>query len=519
MSAIQGAARAALAKSDLSLQQISGAADSVALVSLVLAAGGDMRIWPDPVSGRNRYGTLAKPAPGEISFSSTTASNVSSEGFAAADRALQRLFGKTPEAARPPEQWFDDIREQLLRLLGLPDAAVVFAASGTDTEVLALGIAVGLATRPLTNIFMAPDETGNGVPLAASGQHFSDSTAIGETVATGEPIEGFGVDDLAVRSVPIRDETGAPRNAAAVDLEVAAAVEQELRRGRDVLLHVLDTSKTGLAGVTRATARSLAAAAGGRVRVVIDACQLRCSLAQLRKDLADGFIVMVTGSKFAGGPPFSGALLLPAAVADEIAARGDFPAGLADYSAALDWPQALREHLNIQFKSDANIGAGLRWAAALDHIASYAAAGELRQKPIIDHFSRAVRSRASGVEGILLHDDDAEDRLASRSIVPLTVLTPDGAFASMDEARHLQLALRDVYDGPTCHIGQPVRVGPRTVLRVSASDKDVADVAARMAAGQSLEKAFAPIDANLDAFFAKWSKIFSLLKCGVTSSG
>jgi hypothetical protein len=54
---------------------------------------------------------------------------------------------------------------------------------------------------------------------------------------------------------------------------------------------------------------------------------------------------------------------------------------------------------------------------------------------------------------------------------------------------------------------------------VSASAKDVADVAARMAAGQSLEKAFTPIDANLDAFFAKWSKIFSLLKRGVTSSG
>jgi hypothetical protein len=89
----------------------------------------------------------------------------------------------------------------------------------------------------------------------------------------------------------------------------------------------------------------------------------------------------------------------------------------------------------------------------------------------------------------------------------------------MGEARRLQLTLRDVCDGPTCHIGQPVRVGPRTVLRVSASAKDVADVAARMAAGQSLEKAFAPIDANLDAFFVKWSKIFSLLKCGVTSSG
>ncbi len=110
----------------------------------------------------------------------------------------------------------------------------------------------------------------------------------------------------------------------AMDREAAVMVEQELRRGRDVLLHVLDASKTGLMAVTRQTARSLAAAAPGRVRVVIDACQLRSPLAQLQRDLADGFMVTVTGSKFAGGPPFSGALLLPAAIAEEVAALGSF---------------------------------------------------------------------------------------------------------------------------------------------------------------------------------------------------
>jgi hypothetical protein len=500
--------QAALARSDWRLaQRLADSVGARASVSLILAGGGDMRIWPDPVTGRNRYGTLTKPAPDEISFSSTTASNISPEGFAAAGRALGRLFGAASEPTVGPDQWFDEIRDTIVALLGLSGAEAILAASGTDAEVLTLGLAAGLAAGPITNIFIAPDETGNGVPLAAAGRHFSNLTALGETVTAGSPIEGFFPDRIDVRTIAIRDEAGRPRDPAAMDREAAVMVEQELRRGRDVLLHVLDASKTGLMAVTRQTARGLAAAAPGRVRVVIDACQLRSPLAQLQRDLADGFMVTVTGSKFAGGPPFSGALLLPAAIAEEVAARGSFAAGLSDYSAALDWPAALRYRLGFSFKSEANIGLGLRWIAALDGIASLASVNEPQQGLIIDHFARLVRERAAGVKTLALHPDDADEYLASRSIVPLTVLSGDGAFAPLSEAQRVQLALRDHVDGPICHIGQAVRVGPRNVLRVGASARDVSGVAARMANGQSLEEAFQPIEADLDAIFAKWSRI------------
>lgn len=500
--------QAALAKSDWRLPpRPVDATDPRASVSLILAAGGDMRIWPDPVSGRNQYGTQTTPAPDEISFSSTTASNISPGGFDAADRALKQLFGTTPEPAIPPEQWFDDIRNGILGYLGLPGAEAILAASGTDTEVLALGLVTGLAARPITNIFIAPDETGNGIPLAAAGRHFSSSTAVSQTVAAGQPIDGLSPDRIDVRPIAIRDETGKPLDPKAIDHEVALTVERELRRGRDVLLHVLDASKTGLMGVTRQVARDLAAAAHGRVRVVIDACQLRCPLAQLQRDLADGFIVTVTGSKFAGGPPFAGALLLPAVMVDEVAARTAFPAGLSEYTAALDWPAALRDSLGLAFKSEANIGLGLRWVAALDSLASLSAVSESQQGLIIDSFARRVRDRARNLKGLALHPDDANEHLGSRSIVPLTALMDDGTFAPPSEAQRLQLALRDSTEGPICHIGQSVRVGPRTVLRMAASAQDVASVAARMAGGQSSDEAFQTIDADLDAMFAKWSKI------------
>ena len=50
------------------------------------------------------------------------------------------------------------------------------------------------------------------------------------------------------------------------------------------------------------------------VDVLVDACQMRLPLERIRACLAAGWMVLVTGSKFFGGPPFAGALLVPAPI-------------------------------------------------------------------------------------------------------------------------------------------------------------------------------------------------------------
>jgi len=499
--------RNGLANADLGSVSHTNAKQPLSSVSLLLGSGGDRRIWSDAATGRNRYGTLTTPASDEISFSSTTASNVSAEGFKAADRALKRLVGTDSVTAIPYHEWFDEIRNGVRGTLGAANAEVILAASGTDVEILSLCLVAALSARPITNIFIAPDETGNGIPLAAAGRHFSDLTALGRAVESGELLDGLSPGRIDVRTVPIRNEAGEQRTPEAIDYDVAALVEQELRRGRDVLVHVLDTSKTGLEGVSRQTARQLAGAAPGRVRILIDACQLRCPLSQVRQDLEDGFLVAVTGSKLVAGPPFAGALLIPAAVADEIAACRDIPAGLAEYTAAQDWPAALRERSNFVFKSEMNIGLSLRWAAALANLAPYALVDELLQAQIKQHFVDAVVARVTGVKGVSLHPDDHGTYLASRGIVPLTVLTSSGGFAAFSEAQNIQMALRRAVGGPICHVGQAVRIGPRVALRIGASSTDIAGIATRMDAGLSLQDAFKPIEADLDTVFSKWSEI------------
>jgi hypothetical protein len=487
---------------------------SSASISFLLGTGGDRRIWPDPITRRNRYGTRSTPADDEISFSSTTANNVSGEGFLAAGLELKRLTDIESPFAMTFDQWFADIRDRIVRNFGRKNAEVILAASGTDAELLALCLFAGLSKRPLTNILVAPDETGSGVSRAAAGCHYSDLAALGRAVQAGAPLEGLPADRIEVRKIAIRNDMGEPRDQHEIDADVIATVELELKRGRDVLVHVLDTSKTGLAGLTRHAARHVAALAPGQVQVVVDACQFRCSVSQLQQDLADGFVVTVTGSKFIGGPPFSGALLIPPALAEELATKADIPAGLSDYTAAQDWPAALRERTTFAFRSEFNLGLGMRWTAALASLDRYCEIAESQQRFVKEQFARLVRSKIEGLKAISLHPDDDGDHLGSSAIVPLTVINGSGSFASLEQTQNIHLLMRNSNEGPICHMGQAVLLGPRTVLRVAASASDVAAVSARMTAGQSLYQALRPIESKLDLLFLKLSAVLRHLQGG-----
>lgn len=467
---------------------------------MLLASGGDQRIWPDPVTRRNRYGTLCVPCPSEISFASTTASTIAEGGFAAASIALDALL-----AGEPPERWFDRIRDNVRAVLGAPTAEVILAASGTDAELLALALSSALSRRPLTNIIVAPDETGKSVPIAAKGCHFSDWTALGEQGRKGQLIDGLP-GDIEVRAIALRDARARPLDAAAVDAMVARTVEEELKRGRDVLLHILDASKTGLCGPSREMARQLALSAGTHVRVVVDACQLRCPLSLIGADLADGFMVAVTGSKFAAGPAYAGALLLPDAMIDAVA-DAELAAGMSAYCAALDLPERLRHSMSFTPLHEANIGLALRWEAALEGLSGFARIDEAQQALILGRFVSEVRERAGAIGRSARFEADLHREHAFTSIVPLTLSFADGALARAEDAERLQRALRDPAFGPVCHIGQGVTLAGRTMLRVAASALDVVRVGERLASGEALNAAFAPVAHDLDTLFAKWAAV------------
>ena len=173
-------------------------------LEVILAQGGDARLRVDPKRGLNRYGTAPRPRPEAIQFSSSTASSISDYGFLLCDEIRRRLLRESLAApnnrSEPWEELADAIRAEISALLALgPEQAdIVLAPSGTDTEFLAVLLALGgSAGHPLTNVLIAPEETGRGVALAGEGRYFDESTAVGIPVTKGAPrLAGLGDREL-----------------------------------------------------------------------------------------------------------------------------------------------------------------------------------------------------------------------------------------------------------------------------------------------------------------------------------
>jgi hypothetical protein len=455
-----------------------------AQLRLLLGSGGDERLWLDPVSRRNRYGAPVGPAPDELWFSSSTACAVSPRGWAAAGEALERLVSSDPRRGADIDAWFDGLRGRLLRHYGRPACEAVLCASGTEAEFLALLIARRLAGGAVANIVVAPAETGSGVPAAAAGRHFLARSSLGGPVAKGERLEGWRDAGIAVETLDIRRADGALRAPVDVDQDAAMRVERAVSAGAFALLHVLDASKTGQPGVSRAATREILARYPDRVLVVVDACQLRCPASVVQADLESGLSVMLTGSKFAGGPPFSGALMIPPTLAERLGEAGLGAEELAQYSAALDWPGALRPAL----PHPANLGLGLRWAAALAEIEAYEAAPRALRTELLSAFDRAVRERVEAARGLALLDP--ADRPGAPGLT--AIVHTDGVDA---RATYEALQRPAGPDRPICHLGQPVTVGARTALRVCASMPMITAAA---------EHGFQPLARELDRVFAAW---------------
>ena len=474
----------------------------------LLTSGGDERIAIDAVSGRNRYGAPDGMTCDEAWFSSSTATAITPRGYDAACQAFRSVLEGHDASAIPA--WFERLRARLLGAFGTPGAEVVLAGSGTELELVALAVARAVLRRPLTNLVVAPGETGRGVLLAAAGRHFLGSAPFRDRVACGELIEGFEDLETVVEAVDIRDQDGTPRSPDRIDDDVIRKVEASIAGDRRVLIHVLDCSKTNRSGLRRSTASALMARYQGQALVVVDSCQLRGSPVQVRADLRAGFMVMLTGSKFAAGPPFAGALLLP----PDILARLrdlDLPAGLLAYTAAEDWPAALRGRVTRQFEATDNIGVGLRWEAALAELERLLVVPVPFREAVVKAFAAAVATHIRANPRLALVDDGIGDgSQPAQTIWPIVAAGRDN-ISLTSEAVHRALRVPRPDDSAASkrifHVGQPVSIGPRSALRVCLSASQIVDAAENIAGHRSLETAVAPLLADLDGLFQKWMRI------------
>jgi hypothetical protein len=478
-------------------------ADLFGPLDRLLGSGGDPRLAINPTSGTNEYGCRPFPCPDMLSFASSTATSISQRAYdrvdIARDSLLQSAIAIGIDAAFDAR--IEAMRDELRACLGLSQAKVdvVFSPSGTDSQLQALLLVRALLGPALTTVIVAADQTGSGTADTARGHHFGAATANGGRVPKGEPVAGLA-HSVASVALPSFDATGGLHPQAEIDARVLGAIEQSVADGTNVLLQIMDSSKLGWRAPSDRCLDEIALRWPGQVQIVVDACQMRLGRPRLRKYLDRGYMVIVTGSKFFTGPPFSGALLVPADLSKALDAAGEVASGLCEYSSRSDWPKQWSA-LRSRFPVRTNLGQWLRWEAALQEIGAYYSVPDEFRRSALKTFGQEVELIIASSPSLRAlppqqRPDDGgvdDEELAATTIFPFLIRRDERAL-SLGDCRKIHRALaRDARHAvpanscgqpeiaaKLCLVGQPVALGgferhPIAVLRICAGARLVTE--------------------------------------------
>ncbi|MEA3036970.1 MAG: hypothetical protein QOH04_2747 [Sphingomonadales bacterium] len=420
----------------------------------LMTTGGDARLDLKLDSGLNRYFSAPRPS-GVLAYASSTANDISAPAHAHVQSVLAEL-GRGLDGAGYAAR-LEALRTRLRRAYALPDAVeIVFAPSGTDLEYVALAAVAGRGPNGIHNILLGADEVGSGCIHSAFGRYFAESTALGIATEAGAPVPGFGETRVEMIDVPVRDSAGRPRPSAEIAARMDEAIAGAAAAGRHVLVHLVHGSKTGLILPSLADLDALEARHGEAASFVVDACQARITSPAIADYLARGAIVLVTGSKFMGGPPFSGFAFLPPA----FRARAEpLAEGLATIFRRAEWPDGWPGAERLE--DSANPGLLLRLEASHFELERFQRLGLRQVTRIILAFHQAVR-------------DEVVDLTPARRVAPYPPGEKETAETHPIEMRTLStLDLtgfdggRATFDDATCwhqamlahgvRLGQPVK--------------------------------------------------------------
>jgi hypothetical protein len=421
-----------------------------------MTRGGDARIVLNPETGYNRY--YSTPYPRDVlAFASSTANDLSADAMA----WLQAEVGPGVaelDAGPAYAAYLDKLRDQLRGAYKLAaETDIFFAPSGTDLEYIALLAVAGKKPSGIANLLLGADEVGSGCIHSAAGRYFAHETALVADVQPGQDIAGLP--PVQMGDFPVRNPEGEAFDSATLKTQMEAAIANALAEDRFPVVHVVHGSKTGLVLPHLDDIDRLQARFGDDVTFVVDACQARITTQAIHDYLARGMIVFLTGSKFMGGPPFSGFALLPKGFA---ASSAPLAAGMATIFRRAEIPAgwAGRDALD----HSGNAGLALRLAASLFELERFQALTLERVTRVVSAFNHAAselakRLRARKVAAAPAEDvgEEAEHPIEMQTLVTLDLCHDASGAVSRSIDFDAAVGIHKAMTADGVRLGQPVR--------------------------------------------------------------
>lgn len=488
----------------------------------LLTSGGDSRTCLD-AKGKNKYYSSASPLYDTAMFGSCTSSSISPEGYNAALNYYRQLnaIENLDLKMEAVSEYFSLTRRELLSYMMKLDsymAQAIFTPSGTDAEYISLWAAwIASEKGSISNIVIGPSELGRGTVMAASAKYFDTLTPSGENVEIGRALDPELSSNVYVHTVPIREDSGSSFNVSNIDKKVLKLVENEIEIGRHVLLHLVAHSKTGIHAPSLEAVYDLKKRFGEEhLSIVIDAAQGRFSREGMLEAIKNGFMVIITGSKFFGGPGFCGAVVIPNALEERLKHETIIPKGFEKFFTANMFPSdwtGPRKALEKKLRSDDfELGVLLRWRASLAEIVRYYHTPSKLRYIILKAFSNIVPKIVNQSEMVCLvaelENISQEVRLLqSNTTVFNFTVKKDNKFLTREELSKLffllTLDMSNEIDELSVderrsldfkfQIGQPVVLGKNantelTVLRIAIGAVQISDLAVDVRFGRTLSQ-------------------------------
>mmetsp|Transcript_5386 Transcript_5386/g.9049 ORF Transcript_5386/g.9049 Transcript_5386/m.9049 type:complete len:484 (-) Transcript_5386:110-1561(-) len=455
---------------------------------LIFTTGGDDRLPLDPKTGANKY--HCKPFVLENSpfRGSCTCNTPTQTAFDAAKIYYEKLATEEVQI----EEVMQEVRERLMEIYGLPEGTGIFLTpSGSDAEYIPLLIAKNLnPQRQIMNIVVCNEEVGSGTLDAAGGRFFSGLEPIpgftsyaDDGVDMGDPVMGLG-EDVQTHAVIARNPDGSVVES---DAQIEKKLESCKSSGMIPICHSVFGSKTGIIQDYRDKFASKVEAMDGYF--VVDACQGRFEKEFLQDLVEKDAMVLITGSKFYRGPPFSGAVVIPPTIMNKLKEQeiaNPIPLGLNTFIGKAEIPKELpmwRDNI----ADNQNPGLALRWIAALAEMEAtlnYDAAlrsettsnwrngviNMLEQYPNLNYFSSAEET-PSIVSLRIRHPETGEWMVKSELAKVFKAMTLDMSEV-FPEATEIV--------SKKCFTGQPVLISKsEAVLRIALGSDSLRDMIER----------------------------------------
>lgn len=465
----------------------------------LMSTGGDHRITIDENIGFNIYG--CKPYPTySVAYSSCTGSNISLPAYSYVMAYWNRL---QTEISRDLSQCnnilkreFKKISDNLRNFYQLDsNTEYVFGPSGTDLEYIALFLTDKIAKKGVCNIILGLHEVGSGIDNAAKGRYFSNMTPSNVKVQHGELLNGFQSERISTVFVPIRNENGEVftdnQLSEIIEKEIEAALEKDTRP----LIHVIHSSKTGLVLPNWDTVLKIKNKYKENIDIIVDACQGRISIHSIKRYMSIEVMLLLTGSKFLSGPPFSGILVLPNSISKRVQNLTELPAGLSSIFGEAEFPPCWHSlstpHFNL-----CNIGLLLRWEAARYEMNKFFRVPDSKIEYILDCFEKNVIEMVNSSDFLSLLNNNNKNKqnrqgVLERNSIFTILITP---LNTVEEVKILHRALYsdishilslnsiDEIDKISIQLGQPVSISQtnpkmNTTLRIALSAQQISELA------------------------------------------